>query len=139
MPKTITVKAVKEALSNLQKLSPANPKMDDDLDISVKEAVTFMAPELIKMSKRGFTNRELTKGLNDQGIFIKAGTLNRYLNEYLVANSSAEPDTALKSDDAKMKKSESPRFGKAKNLKSDEVATEKKSDPVLNSQEGPRV
>ena len=134
MAKTITVKTVKEALSNLQKLSPANPKMDDDLDISVKEAVTLMAPELIKMIKRGFTNRELAKGLSDQGIFIKPGTLNRYLSDYMVSAQGPE-----KSDAAKMKKPESPRFGDAKNPKPDGVATSQKSDPVLNNQEGPRV
>lgn len=90
MTKPITVKAAKEALSNLQKLKPANEKFDDGLEMSVKETAFFMAADLIQMGKRGFTNRELSAGLAGQGIAIKPGTLNRYLNEYLAGKKGHE-------------------------------------------------
>lgn len=83
MSKIITVKQAKTALQNLRKLTPANPKVDDDLEMTVKEAVFFMAPDLIRMSKRGFTHKELADGLAGEGVSVKPGTLNRYLNEYV--------------------------------------------------------
>lgn len=82
MSKTITVKAAKTALQNLRQLTPASPKLDDDQEMTVKEAVFFMAPDLIRMSKRGFTSKELADGLAGEGVSVKPGTLNRYLNEY---------------------------------------------------------
>jgi len=83
MSNTITVKAAKDALSNLRKLTPANEKYDDDLEMSIKEAVFFMAPGLTQLARRGFTMKELSSGLAADGIQLKPGTLNRYLNEYL--------------------------------------------------------
>jgi len=90
MSKPITVKAAKSALNNLHKLKPANEKFDDDLEMSIKETVAFMAPDLIQLTKRGFTSKELSAGLAANGIHIKPGTLNRYLNEYLVAKQNVE-------------------------------------------------
>ena len=84
-PKPITVKAAKSALNNLHKLKPANEKFDDDLEMSIKETIAFMAPDPIQLTKRGFTSKELSAGLATDGIHIKPGTLNRYLNEYLAA------------------------------------------------------
>jgi hypothetical protein len=46
MSKIITVKMAKTALRNLRKLTPANPKIDDDLTMSVKEAVFLWPPTL---------------------------------------------------------------------------------------------
>lgn len=94
MAKTITVKAAKDALNNLRKAKPANKKFDDDLEMSIKEAVFFMAPDLIQFTKRGFTSRELAAGLAADGIQIKPGTLNRYLNEYLVAKQGVDKSGA---------------------------------------------
>lgn len=85
MSKTITVKKAKEAIQNLRKLTPANPKLDDDLEMTAKEAVFLLAPELVQMTKRGFTVKELSEGLAVESVHIKPGTLNRYLNEYLLA------------------------------------------------------
>jgi hypothetical protein len=90
MSKIITVKAAKAALQNLRRLTPANPKLNDDQEMTVKEAVFFMAPDLIRMSGRGFTSKELADGLAGEGVSVKPGTLNRYLNEY------AEKDSASK-------------------------------------------
>lgn len=85
MTKSITVKKAKEAIQNLRKLTPANPKLDDDLEMSVKETVFLLAPELVQMTKRGFTIKELSEGLAGESVQIKPGTLNRYLNEYPLA------------------------------------------------------
>lgn len=107
MAKTITVKAAKEALNNLRKLKPANEKYDDELEMSAKEAVFFMAPDLVQLARRGFTSKELSSGLAADGIQIKPGTLNRYLNEYLVAKQSLEkPEAASKAGDFDGEKAE---------------------------------
>jgi hypothetical protein len=129
MTKTITVKKAKDALRNLRKLTPANPKMDDDLEMSVKETVFFMAPDLIQLTKRGLTHREMSKGLANDDIHIRAGTLNRYLNEYLVAKGDlARSESSIKSDDSSDKKPEGKiRNGAAKNPKPDGLATDEKS------------
>ena len=82
MAKGITVKEAKAALKNLKQLVPAHPKMDDELELSLREAIFFMADELIQKNKRGCTIKELVQGLAAQNIVIKPGTLNRYLNEY---------------------------------------------------------
>ena len=49
-----------------------------------------MAPDLTQLARRGFTSKELSAGLAADGIDIKPGTLNRYLNEYLVAKQKME-------------------------------------------------
>ena len=149
MTKTVSVKKAKEALQNLRKLAPANPKMDDDLEMSVKEAVFFMAPDLVQLTKRGLTHKEMSKGLSDDGIHIKAGTLNRYLNEYLVTkNDSEKSEAVLKTDDSKEEKPEVRiRPGAIKNPKPAGITAGEKSDStterlagtLLSNQEGPRV
>lgn len=102
MGKSITVRQAKEARQNLRKLTPANLKLDDDLEMTVKETVFFLAPDLVQMSKRGFTNQELSDGLAGQGIQIKPGTLNRYINDYLSAKEDAAKSEADSiSDDSK--------------------------------------
>ena len=144
MPKTITVKEAKEALKYLKTLVPANPKLDDDLAMSIKEAVTFMAPDLAQFSRRGFTHKELADGLSSRGIAIKSGTLKRYLGEYMAAkNGTEKSETAMKSDDSKKKISENEaRRGALKspkpvseNPKLYGVAADKKSDSTLSNQE----
>lgn len=102
MSKSITIKKVKETLRNLRKLTPANPKIDDDLEISIKEAIAFMAPDLIRMTKRGFTVKELSAGLADDGFDIKPATLNRYLNEHLASKRDlGQSDSTPKNDGPK--------------------------------------
>lgn len=100
MTKILTMKKTKDALRNLRKLSPANPRIDDDLEISIKEAISFIAPDLIQMTRRGFTIKELSAGLAVDGIDIKPGTLKRYLNEYLLASKkdSEKSQTSSKTD-----------------------------------------
>ena len=108
MADTVTAKAAREALNNMRKLSPANEKYDDDLEMSIKETAFFMAPALILMSKRGFTSKELSEGLARQGISIKPGTLNRYLNEYLASKQGAKKSEKVsKNNDQKNIKADS--------------------------------
>ncbi len=113
--------------------------MDDDLEMSVKEGIAFMAPDLLGLSKRGFTHKELASGLNACGIAVKAGTLNRYLNEYLAAGKGlAEPDSAARTATAEAK-AENPeskiRNGAAKNLKPEAQLANGKSDSASAKQE----
>lgn len=89
--KGITVKEAKEAIKYLKQLAPARPKMDDDLEMSLREAIFFMADDLIQKTKRGCTIKELVKGLSEKNIQIKPGTLNRYLNEYQDNHNGGEP------------------------------------------------
>jgi hypothetical protein len=130
MTHTITVKKAKDALRNLRKLTPANPKMDDDLEISIKEAVFFMAPDLIQLTKRGLTHREISKGLAVDDIDIKPGTLNRYLNEYLAAKGNAEKsEAAAEPDNSKGEKPERKiRNSAAKNLAPSGLTVDAKSE-----------
>jgi len=94
MSKSITVRKAKEALQKLRQLTPANPKVNDDLEMTVKDAVFFMAGDLLQMTKRGFTFKELSEGLSGEGIKIKPGTLNRYLNECPAAKDIPEKSKA---------------------------------------------
>ncbi|MDL2227132.1 hypothetical protein LJB86_05715 [Deltaproteobacteria bacterium OttesenSCG-928-M10] len=121
--KGITVKEAKEALKYLKQLAPARPKMDDDLEMSLREAIFFMADDLIQKTKRGCTIKELVKGLSARNIEIKPGTLNRYLNEYQDAQKSGEPAKE------KPEKKSDGTAGKA----------DAKSDPPPQSQKAPHV
>ena len=94
MSKIITVKKAKAALQKLRQLTPANPKVNDDQEMTVKEAVFFMADDLLQMTKRGFTFKELSEGLSGEGIKIKTATLNRYLNECDTAKEPPEKSDA---------------------------------------------
>ncbi len=89
--KGITVKQAKAAVKYLKQLAPARPRMDDDLEMSLREAIFFMAEDLIQKTKRGCTIKELVKGLSERNIQIKPGTLNRYLNEYQDAYKGSKP------------------------------------------------
>ncbi len=137
MSKTITVQEAKEALKYLKTLTPANPKMDNDLEISVKESIAFMAPDLLRLSKRGFTHKELASGLSACGIVVKPGTLNRYLNEHLAAGKGlAEPDSATRTAAAEAENPESKiRNGAAKNPKPEVQVASGKSDSAIAKQE----
>ena len=141
MVKTITVQEAKKALKYLKTLVPANPKLDDCMELSIKEAVIFMAPDLTKFSRIGFTHKELADGLSSRGIAIKSGTLNRYLSEYLASHKSPdESESVLTTNDAKIKKSASKAgFETAKNPKPGDVTATEKSEPALTNQEGPDV
>ncbi len=139
MSKTITVQEAKEALKYLKTLVPANPKMDDDLEMSLKESIAFMAPDLLRLSRRGFTHKELANGLNACGLAVKPGTLNRYLNEHLAAGKGlAESGSAAKTDVAEAEKPERKiRSGTAKNPKPEAQPASEKSDSAIAKQEQP--
>jgi hypothetical protein len=79
---TITVREAKAALIQMKKLTPAHPQLDDDINLTLRETIFLMAPELVAMTKRGFTSKELATSLQNQNIPIKAATLNRYLSEF---------------------------------------------------------
>lgn len=128
MSKNITVKKAKEALQKLYQLTPANPKVNDDLEMTVKEAVFFMAGDLLKMTKRGFTFKELSEGLAGEGIKIKPGALNRYLNECPAAKEPPE-----KSDvDRKISKRKTAPKAKAAVVDAEESASENPKSTLDN-------
>ena len=131
----ITVKEAKDLLKSMQKITPANPKLDDDLEMSIKEAVVFMAPGLIQLGRRGCTSKELAVGLAERGFSIKPGTLNRYLNDYLAADKrSAESKTATRDNGGKGRKLNAKiPFGVSTNPKPGSVTVDEKSESPVTS------
>ncbi len=57
--KNITVKEAKEAVKYLKQFVPVRPKIADDQELSLREAILFMAEDLIRKSKEGCTVKEL--------------------------------------------------------------------------------
>jgi hypothetical protein len=77
----ITVKDLKTIKADLVRRRKARLTVIDDRDLSVKETILRLAPELRRMKKRGFTTIEMIEALKENGLNIKGATLNRYLAE----------------------------------------------------------
>ena len=80
---SITTKDIKAIKADLAKRHQARFKATDDRDLSIKETILRLAPELRRMKKRGFTTSEMIEALKENGLHIKGATLNRYLAEGL--------------------------------------------------------
>ena len=115
--------------------------MDDDLEMSLREAIFFMADDLIQKTKRGCTIKELVKGLSAKNIQIKPGTLNRYLNEYQDAKKSGEPakEKYEKKADGGVGKEEAKYDTSPQSHKAPQVHDAKPSDGPRGSPSGHRV
>jgi hypothetical protein len=77
-----TLEHIHRTINSLGRLMPARPNKDSAREYSLKETVFLMAPQLLEKREMGCTANELVKALLDDGIDIKAPTLNRYLCEY---------------------------------------------------------
>ncbi len=77
----ITMKDVKAIKSDLAKLKPAKLIPPPDQELTNKEIILALAPELNRMKKRGFATDEILKLLKERSINVSASTMNRYLNE----------------------------------------------------------
>ena len=78
---TIIMKDIKKITEHLAGLKPAQPNLDSDLPVTVKEAVELLAPKLRHMKAQGFTLPELAAALAEHGLIVKPNTLSRYLTE----------------------------------------------------------
>jgi E3 ubiquitin-protein ligase DOA10 len=78
---SITTKDIKAIKADLAKRRQARLKATDDRDLSIKDTILRLAPELRRMKKRGFTTSEMIEALKENGLNIKGATLNRYLAE----------------------------------------------------------
>ena len=76
---TIIMKDLKKITEHLAGLKPAQPNLDSDLPVTVKEAVELLTPKLRHMKAQGFTLPELTAALAEHGLIVKPNTLSRYL------------------------------------------------------------
>ena len=79
---SFTLEHIHRTINNLTRLMPAKPNKDSTREYSLKETIFLMAPQLLEKREMGCTTNELVKALMDDGIDIKAPTLNRYLCEY---------------------------------------------------------
>jgi len=77
----ITTKDIKSIKADLVRRRKARLTVADDRDLSIKETILRLAPELRRMKKRGFTTSEMIEALKENGLNIKGATLNRYLAE----------------------------------------------------------
>lgn len=78
---SITMKDLKVIKSDLAKRRPSKPILDIDRDLTTKEIIMGLAPELTKMKSKGFSTQDLVDILKEHKISIKGATLNRYLSE----------------------------------------------------------
>jgi DNA segregation ATPase FtsK/SpoIIIE-like protein len=77
-----TLEHIHRSINSLGRLMPAKPNKDSTREYSLKECIFLMAPQLLEKREMGCTANELVKALMDDGIEIKAPTLNRYLCDY---------------------------------------------------------
>jgi len=78
---SITTKDIKTIKADLAKRRQARLMATDNRDLSIKEIIQRLAPELRRMKKRGFATAEMVEALKENGLNIKGATLNRYLAE----------------------------------------------------------
>jgi len=78
---SITTKDIKTIKADLVRRRKARFTITDERDLSVKETILRLAPELRRMKKRGFTTAEMIEALKENGLNVKGATLNRYLAE----------------------------------------------------------
>ena len=94
---SITMKDLKAIKSDLAKRKPPKPVLDVNRDLTTKEIITSLAPELTRMKSRGFSTQDLVDILKEHKINIKGATLNRYLSarqaEDKPSNQPTKPQT----------------------------------------------
>ena len=101
---SFTLEHIHRTINNLGRLMPAKPNKDSTREYSLKETIFLMAPQLLEKREMGCTTNELLKALMDDGIDIKAPTLNRYLCEHQKTHGEepeAKPAKAEKKSAAK--------------------------------------
>jgi len=78
----LTLEHIDRTINNLDRLMPAKLNKNSTREYSLKEGIFLIAPKLMEKRDMGCTTNELIKALSDDGIVIKAATLNHYLCEY---------------------------------------------------------
>ena len=91
----LTLEHIDRTISNLDRLMPAKLNKKSTREYSLKEGIFLIASKLLEKRDMGCTTNELVKALADDGIAIKAATLNHYLCEYQKRHqgeTEAQPD-----------------------------------------------
>ncbi|CAK7026072.1 MAG: hypothetical protein DELT_02589 [Desulfovibrio sp.] len=78
----ITTAQVKEIKTEFAKLKPTKATLDGNRSLTVKQAISALAPTLERMKNRGFDIQEIAEKLREKGIEVKPPTLAKYLNEF---------------------------------------------------------
>lgn len=86
-----TVKDLKAIKSDLAKRKLPKLVLDANRDLTTKEIIMGLAPELTKMKSKGFSTQDLVGILKEHKINVKGATLNRYLSEHQTEKSSNQP------------------------------------------------
>jgi len=79
---SITMKDLKAIKADLAKRKPPKPVLNANRDLTSKEIIMALAPDLAKLKSKGFTSQGLVDILKEHKISIKGATLNRYLAEH---------------------------------------------------------
>lgn len=77
----INAKDLKTIQTDLARRRQARLAAADDRNLSAKEIIKRLAPELRRMKRQGFTTAEMVAALKEHGLHLKGATLNRYLSE----------------------------------------------------------
>ena len=95
----ITMKDLKAIKADLAKRKPPKPALDANRDLTTKEIIMGLAPDLAKLKSKGFTTQALVDILKEHKISIKGGTLNRYLSEHQAGKKLSDQATASHPDE----------------------------------------
>lgn len=79
----ISINGLKAIGQDLNKRQP--PKLADhiDQDMTLKQIIAALAPNLLRMKRRGITTDGMVAALKENKVSIDGKTLNRYLSEFL--------------------------------------------------------
>lgn len=97
---SITMKDLKAIKSDLAKRKPPKPIIDIDRDLTTKEIIMGLAPELTRMKSRGFSTQDMVDILKEHKISIRGATLNRYLSARQVEAKPSDQPAIPKPEDA---------------------------------------
>jgi len=95
----IRTNTLKTVIEHLDRLLAEEIDLNADRLISVKVALSHLAPKLKEMNDQGFSVRRLTMILKECGIEVSPSILRRYLSPPSMSNKKApEPETEAVSD-----------------------------------------
>ena len=94
---SITMHDLKAIKSDLAKRKPPKPVLDVNRNLTTKEIIMALAPDLVKSKSKGYSTQNLVGILKEYQVDIKGATLNRYLNEYQSKKKPNSPPEAPQS------------------------------------------
>ncbi|UQZ88838.1 hypothetical protein C4J81_06345 [Deltaproteobacteria bacterium Smac51] len=89
---TKDIQSIREGLKK-RKLSDLD---SDNKPLSTRQAILILAPTILKMKEKGFTNADITETLRPYNLEIKAHNLSRYLREFQKMKKPTKQETTVK-------------------------------------------